>query len=268
MQQMSVSLNGAIASPELPVRLFREKSGAALKVALEAGNSHGCFVADLPGIFPESLGSGVMAARHGTRYPYICGEMANGIATVEMVAAMASQEMLGFFGAAGLSIGRTEKALAELALLCGERAWGTNLIHSPSDPEHEEETVNLYLRHRVRRVSASAFMAMRPGLVRYSATGLRQRPDGSVHRKNHLFAKVSRAEVARHFLSPPPAAMLDALVASGSISAEEGRLARLVPVAEQITVEADSGGHTDNRPLTVLLPAILALADELREHFG
>ena len=32
-----------------------------------------------------------------------------------------------------------------------------------------------------------------------------------------------------------------------------------------MTVEADSGGHTDNRPLTAVLPVILALRDELSE---
>jgi trans-AT polyketide synthase, acyltransferase and oxidoreductase domains len=41
-----------------------------------------------------------------------------------------------------------------------------------------------------------------------------------------------------------------------------------VPVAEDITVEADSGGHTDNRPLTALLPAILALRDEMQRQYG
>jgi PfaD family protein len=34
-----------------------------------------------------------------------------------------------------------------------------------------------------------------------------------------------------------------------------------------VTVEADSGGHTDNRPLIVLLPTMLALRDELQEKF-
>jgi PfaD family protein len=38
-------------------------------------------------------------------------------------------------------------------------------------------------------------------------------------------------------------------------------------VAEDFTVESDSGGHTDNRPLTALLPTILSLRDKLvREH--
>jgi NAD(P)H-dependent flavin oxidoreductase YrpB (nitropropane dioxygenase family) len=36
-----------------------------------------------------------------------------------------------------------------------------------------------------------------------------------------------------------------------------------VPLAEDVTVEADSGGHTDNRPLAVVLPVIRALRDEL-----
>ena len=41
-----------------------------------------------------------------------------------------------------------------------------------------------------------------------------------------------------------------------------------MPVAEDITVEADRGGHTDNRPLVALLPAILALRDELAARHG
>jgi trans-AT polyketide synthase/acyltransferase/oxidoreductase domain-containing protein len=41
-----------------------------------------------------------------------------------------------------------------------------------------------------------------------------------------------------------------------------------VPIANDITVEADSGGHTDNRPLVALLPLILALRDEVEASFG
>ena len=38
-------------------------------------------------------------------------------------------------------------------------------------------------------------------------------------------------------------------------------------MADDVTAEADSGGHTDNRPLVLLLPAIAALRDEVtREH--
>jgi PfaD family protein len=37
-------------------------------------------------------------------------------------------------------------------------------------------------------------------------------------------------------------------------------------MADDITVEADSGGHTDNRPLVGLLPSIIALRNEVQEQ--
>jgi PfaD family protein len=40
------------------------------------------------------------------------------------------------------------------------------------------------------------------------------------------------------------------------------------PVATDVTVEADSGGHTDNRPALALLPTILALRDRLGVQHG
>jgi PfaD family protein len=44
-------------------------------------------------------------------------------------------------------------------------------------------------------------------------------------------------------------------------------MAGTIPVAQDITAEADSGGHTDNRPAFALLPTILALRDRLqKEH--
>jgi PfaD family protein len=54
-------------------------------------------------------------------------------------------------------------------------------------------------------------------------------------------------------------------VQRGVLSDREAALAARVPLAEDITIEADSGGHTDNRPLTALLPAIFELRTELQE---
>jgi trans-AT polyketide synthase, acyltransferase and oxidoreductase domains len=89
-----------------------------------------------------------------------------------------------------------------------------------------------------------------------------------VHRPNLLFAKVSRSEVARQFMRPPPAVLLDRLVADGMLTAAEAELAAGLPVAGDIVLEADSGGHTDNRPLTAILPTILRLRDELVVEHG
>lgn len=44
-------------------------------------------------------------------------------------------------------------------------------------------------------------------------------------------------------------------------------MAALLPVAQDVTAEADSGGHTDNRPSLALIPTILALRDELQQKY-
>lgn len=225
-------------------------------------------IATMPALYPEWLGDRSFGELHGTRYPYVVGAMANGIATTTMVRAAAEAGFIGFFGAAGLSVERVAAAVDELTTALGDRLpWGANLIHSPAEPQVEAGVVDLYLRRGVRRVSASAYMALTPPLVRYAATGLTRDVSGWIHRRNHVFAKISRPEVARRFMSPAPAEMLDGLVASGQLTAEEGRLARLVPVAEDYTVESDSGGHTDNQPLGSLFPTILGTRDQLCDRY-
>ena len=48
-------------------------------------------------------------------------------------------------------------------------------------------------------------------------------PTGACSGGNHLFAKISRPEVARRFLAPAPPEMLDALVAAGQLTRGGGR---------------------------------------------
>jgi PfaD family protein len=198
--------------------------------------------------------------------------MANGISTPEMVVCAARAGLVGFFGAGGLGLAEVEQGLARIGESLGSDAdrlpWGSNLIFSPGEPELEEAVADLYLRRGVRRVSASAYMRLTPAVVRYAASGLSLDPSGAIQRRNHLFAKVSREEVARQFLSPPPAGLLEALVGRGQLGREEANLAARLPLAEDITVEADSGGHTDNRPLTVIVPAITGLRDQLQAERG
>src|SRR5215470_17904076 len=84
---------------------------------------------------------------------------------------------------------------------------------------------------------------------------------------NRVIAKVSRVEVATRFLSPPPRRILQELLAAGQITAEQAELAAVAPMCDDLTAEADSGGHTDNRPAITLLPTLCALRDELQAQF-
>jgi PfaD family protein len=227
-------------------------------------------VASLPPLYPEWLGDRTFCEAHGTRFPYVTGAMANGIATTRLVIEMGRHGFLGFFGAAGLSPGRIEAAIDELQRELDPQGlpWGSNLIHNPAEPALEEAVADLYVRRGVRRAEASAYMTLTPAVVRYAVSGLAQDSTGRIRRKHHLFAKVSREEVARRFLEPAPAPILRTLLERGQLTEAEARLAEQLPLAEDVTAEADSGGHTDNRPLTALLPTLLRLRDRIAAGRG
>ncbi|MGD2150743.1 MAG: PfaD family polyunsaturated fatty acid/polyketide biosynthesis protein, partial [Desulfobacterales bacterium] len=104
-------------------------------------------------------------------------------------------------------------------------------------------------------------------LVHYRVKGIHRDKNGTVVCPNKVIAKVSRVEVARKYFSPPPEKLLAQLVARKMITREEADLAKSIPMAEDLTAEADSGGHTDNRPAITLLPTMIALRDELTEKY-
>ncbi len=242
--------------------------GGELLPVSQHGPGDYALLATLPPSYPEWLGDRAFNEAHGVRFPYVAGEMANGIATVAMCVAMARANMLGFFGAAGLSYERVERSLDELEAQIGDAPYGVNLIHSPAEPELEDRVAELLIRRGVKNVSASAFMAIQPSVVRIAASGLHRDASGRVVRKHHVFAKISRPEVAAQFMSPPPADMLRALVDEGKLTHAEAELAARLPVAGDITVEGDSGGHTDNQTLVALFPLICGLRDELTRQYG
>ena len=55
---------------------------------------------------------------------------------------------------------------------------------------------------------------------------------------------------------------------AGLITAEEAALAQKIPMADDSTAEADSGGHTDGQPMVSMLPALIALANRKQVEFG
>ncbi|MGI5227929.1 PfaD family polyunsaturated fatty acid/polyketide biosynthesis protein [Actinoallomurus sp. CA-142502] len=255
-----------LAQLDEPVQVVRDASG--IGVLGGAGERSGTEVlAEAPAAPPETLGDPGFRRRHGVARCYAAGAMAGGIATEELVIALGRDRVLGSFGAAGLLPDRIEAAIARItdALPCGPYAF--NLIHSPAEEALERRTVELYLAHGVRTVEAAAFLTLTPHVVRYRVAGLSEEPSGAVRIGNRVIAKVSRREVARHFLSPPPPELVAALAGQGLVTARQAELAARVPMADDVTVEADSAGHTDNRPLVVLLPSIVELRDELQARY-
>lgn len=224
-------------------------------------------LAVVPPLPPERLGGADFLRHHGIRYPYMAGAMAGGIASVELVTALARAGYLASFGSAGLPLEQVDETLTRLAADAAGLPYACNLIHSPKHPRFERTLVELYRRHQLRCVEASAYVMLTPEIVTYRVAGLRGDPRTGVHAENRVIAKLSRPEVAEQFLRPAPEAVVAELVAAGRVTAEQAELARRVPMADDITVEADSAGHTDRRSLTVLLPLMIRLRDEItRAH--
>jgi PfaD family protein len=194
--------------------------------------------------------------------------MANGITSVRMVTEAGRAGMVGFFGAGGLMVSEVEAAVDRLQRESPAIPFGVNLIHSPGNSELEMALADLFLRRGVRLISASAYVEPGLPLAYFRAKGIHRTAEGRIVCPNHVIAKVSRVEVARRFLAPPADKHLARLVERGLISSDEAAMAALVPLAADLTAEADSGGHTDNRPAITLLPTMLALRDELAAVHG
>lgn len=241
--------------------------GVSNSANIHVGDKGFDIVATAPAFSAVDLGDSQFKKDYNLKYAYKGGAMANNIASAEMVVAFGKAGMLGSYGAAGLIPSRVKEEIANIKDSLKTESFAFNLIHSPLEKALEEGAVNSYLEENIRIVEASAYMNLSEQIVKYRALGLSKNEKDEIIIANKVIAKISRSEVAERFMSPAPKKILDKLLADKKINAQQYDLALQVPMADDITVEADSGGHTDNRPLVVLFPIILRLRDQLQEKY-
>jgi len=213
----------------------------------------------------SQLGDLTFREDYNLKYAYKTGAMANGIASEEMVIAIGEANLLGSYGAAGQVPERVLQGIDKIQQALPTQSYAFNLIHSPNEEALEAGAVELFLKKGVHVVEASAFLALTEHIVHYRVAGLSKDDEGNIQIKNKVIAKISRKEVAAPFMQAAPESFLKALLKKGKITQLQAELAKQVPMADDITVEADSGGHTDNRPLVALFPVIIGLRDEMQE---
>ena len=226
------------------------------------------FVPEYPArITPQALGAASFRRRYNIKYAYLTGAMYKGIASKEMVVAMGQAGLLGFLGTGGMTLNEIERDILFIQGRLRGKSFGMNLICNLHHPQVEMDTVELFIRRDITCVEAAAFMQMTPALVYYRVSGLQKDANGGIVCRHRIIAKLSRPEIARVFLSPPPAEVLEQLLAASKITPEQKEMASRVPMSHDICVEADSGGHTDQGVASVLLPAMQHLKEELeRKH--
>jgi trans-AT polyketide synthase/acyltransferase/oxidoreductase domain-containing protein len=250
------------AGPLEPAVLALEARQSPASLAAPHHSSNG------NGFGAASLGSRAFCDDFGLRLAYLSGGMYAGIASVDVVVRMAKAGLMGFFGVGGVRMPDVEAAIVAIqAAVPPQAAYGINFISHTNHPQVEDQLTDLLLKYGVRVVEASAFMEVTPALVRYRARGLVRDGDGRVHPQNKIVAKVSRPEVAEQFLSPAPERIVARLRAEGAISSEQVDWLGMVPMADALCVESDSGGHTDRGMPFTLVPAVQRLRDRYQDRY-
>ncbi len=264
-----VSIKEKLANTHLPcyiVKDFGDRIGVSNEGEITQEGKGLQLLAMVPPLTAAQLGDPTFQRDYQLKYCYKTGAMANGIASEELVIAMGKAALIGSFGAAGLIPKRVNEAIDKIQAALPTQAYAFNLIHSPNEKALETGAVQLYLEKKVRVVEASAYLRLTEQIVHYRVAGLSQDANGTTLIQNKVIAKISRKEVAKHFMNPAPEKFLQNLLAQGKITSLQAELAMKVPMADDITVEADSGGHTDNRPLIAVLSTIIALRDQIQEE--
>jgi trans-AT polyketide synthase/acyltransferase/oxidoreductase domain-containing protein len=208
------------------------------------------------------LGAAGFRRRYHLRHAYMAGAMYKAIASKELVEKLARAQLLGSLGTGGCSLEQMEFDIDYLSKkLKGHHSFAANVICNLNNPDFEQKTVEILLRHEVSIVEASAFMHVTPALVYYRLSGIHINSEGDLIVPNRLIAKVSRPEVAQAFMSPAPENIVKDLLNLQLITLEQAQLSSKISMASDLCVEADSGGHTDQGVLTVLMPTIARLRD-------
>ena len=219
-------------------------------------------------ITAKTLGSEAFKKDYQTKYAYYAGAMANEISSVKMVIALGQAGYLCSYGAGGVPLHKIEQAIDEIKQALPEGPYLVNVLHSPNHLAREEALIDLLLKKSVKAIEASAFIEVSPAIIRYRLAGIKKCEDLGVYSENRVIAKVSREEVAIRFMSPPDSEVVMDLLRKGLITKEQAQLAQEIPVADDITAEADSGGHTDGQPFISLLPMMICLRDKMQQQLG
>lgn len=269
-QTLQADIKSALQQLDKPIYIAKNGNTFAVsdQLADDTAKQTCEVVAFAQALSAQELGCAEFKAAHNVKYAYHGGAMANGIASVELVIALGKAGLLCSFGAAGLVPDVIEESIKQIQNALPNGPYAVNLIHAPNEEALEAGAVERFLKLGVKTVEASAYLALTEHIVHYRVAGLSLSSDGSINIGHKVIAKISRTEVAEKFMSPAPQKLLDKLLGAGKITEQQAQLALKVPMADDITAEADSGGHTDNRPFLSLLPTIIKQRDQLQAKFN
>ncbi|NQS91760.1 MAG: 2-nitropropane dioxygenase, partial [Chloroflexi bacterium] len=114
-------------------------------------------IGSLKAISPGQMGDPAFLAHHGVKSAYMAGSMANAISGEALVTALGRSGFLASFGSGGVSPARLVQAITTIKKALPDGPYAFNLIHSPQEPALEQKAVDLFLKHGINTIEASAF---------------------------------------------------------------------------------------------------------------
>ena len=262
MKENSCSI---LAKQQYPMLFVSGQKGQLTVSTEKPDGTSSCF--QLPNLTAEDFGDAEFKKTYGLKYALYGGAMANGIASSDMAIALGKAGCMGSYGSGGQRLEIVAQEIDKMKAALGEKPFLVNML-SNRNADMEMKLAQLLIEKEVLGVEASAFIAPSEALVYFRVKGICRDENGRIVIPHKIIAKVSREEVLEKFVSPPPAETVASLLKSGLITAQEAALAAKIPMADDITAEADSGGHTDGRPMVSMLPALIALANRKQAEFG
>jgi PfaD family protein len=194
---------------------------------------------------PKRLGNPVFQERYNCKWSYFAVSMYRGISSEELVITMGKANLLSFFGSAGFGLEELEEHIKNIQSGLGDgKPYGMCLISNLDNPKKEIEQVELFVRYNIPVIEAAAYSTVTAPLVYCRIKGI-YRQGERIILPRRIIGKCSNLRIAQMFLSPPPGEIVNDLLKAGLIDSEEAELSRFIPLADDLAIEADSGGHTN-----------------------
>ena len=196
----------------------------------------------------SSLGNESFQEAHGVKYSYCVAPFEGRVCSPELVAELAKNGILGFCPVEYMDNHEVNETISKLRSLSEGKPFGVGYKYHPHHPDLEEHMLELFVSADVPRLFLSHYVQATKAMVHYRLTGLRADEKGNPIAKHQLFIRVPHAGLAEYFAQPAPRSLVEALVAEGRLTEEEGELGRKLPLSQDIIVDGDvsrTGGKLD-----------------------
>lgn len=213
-----------------------------------------------------ALGSESFLKDYNVRYPCAIGGMYKAISGVDMIVKCANSGILAFYGTGGIPFEKIRTDLQNIKYQLGcNKPFGVNITANPKKLNSEIDIIRLLINENINIIEASGFLNISKALVLYRLKGLHKDTRGNLICSNKIMAKTSLPDSLEKFMSHPPEKLVKELLAEGMISSDEAALSEYIPMADDITIEADSGGHTDCGSFNTLIPSMIIRRNKFAE---